>query len=350
MKQFQLNFWNEFKRIFCYHSGLRRLCEKKINPWKRYDRLTDIPISEMKKIIEEEKVKVLILDMDGTLKYYKKGLIKDNKEWVNKIKKYVNVYVISNANKELTSKVADELNVKYVYKAKKPKSYGFEIICKENNCLPREAIVIGDAIRADIIGATKYGIDKTILLKDLNLLGLEKGKNEYERFYYNSLIFILFSFIGWIIETIYHFSKGIFVNRGFLTGPFCIIYGFSALIILKLYEKIKIKNKALKATILWLSIFVSCSIFEYLTSYIIESLYGIRLWDYTGYSYNINGRIRLITSIAWSNCGLVLVYLIKPFIDKLYLELLTKKDALFNIIHIVLWIMFIDWLISTIIK
>lgn len=349
MRQFQLNFWNEFKRIFCYHTGLRRVYEYRVTPWKQYDRLIDIPISEMKKIIEKEKIKTLILDMDGTLKYYKKGLIKENKDWVNKIKKYVNVYVISNANKDLTSKVADELEVNYVYSAKKPKPYGFDKICKKTNSTPDEVIVIGDAIRADIIGANKYGINKTILLKDLNLLGLNKGINEYEKFYYNSFYFILFSFIGWIIETIYHFAKGIFVNRGFLTGPFCIIYGFSTLIILKLDEKLKIKNKILKAIVLWITIFITCSAFEYLTSYLIEMLFGIRLWDYSGLSYNINGRVRLITSVAWSNCGVVLIYLFKSFIDKIYLKLLNRKEKLFNIIHIILWLMFIDWIISIII-
>ena len=349
MKQFQLNFWNEFKRIFCYHSGLRRIYEYKIKSWKKYDRLIDIPIAEMKNIIKEERIKTLIIDMDGTLKYYKKGLIKENKDWVNEIKKYVNVYIISNANKELTSKVADELNVRYVYSAKKPKTYGFEKICKETESLPNEVIVIGDAIRADIIGANNYGIEKTILLKDLNLLGLEKGKNEYEKFYYNAFNFILFSFIGWIIEIIYHFAKGIFTNRGFLTGPFCIIYGFCSLIIIKLDEKIKIKNRIMKVLLLWITIFITCSIFEYLTSYIIEIIFGIRLWDYSGLSYNINGRVRLITSVAWSNCGIILIYFIKPIIDKIYSNLLNKKDRLFNTIHLILWIMFIDWIISIII-
>lgn len=348
MRQFQLNFWNEFKKIFCYYTGLRNIVEAHINPWKKYDRLVDIPISEMKKIIKEENIKTLILDMDGTLKYYKKGLLKENKEWVNKIKKIANVYIISNANKDLTSKVANELEVNYIYSAKKPSSYGFDKICKNTNCSPNEVVVIGDAIRADIIGANNYGIDKTILLKDLNLLGLNKGINEFEKFYYKAFYFILFSLIGWIIETIYHFSKAIYVNRGFLTGPFCIMYGFGALIMMKIYEKIKIKNKFLKAIILWLSIFIVCSLFEYLTSYIIEVLFGIRLWDYSGLSFNINGRIRLITSISWSNCGVVLIYFIKPYIDKIYNKLLNKKNTLFNIIHIILWIMLIDWIISII--
>ena len=350
MRQFQLNFWNEFKRIFCYYTGLRQFSETRINPWKKYDRLIDIPIQEMEEIIKKDKIKTLILDMDGTLKYYKKGLIKENKDWVNRIKKNVNVYVISNANKELTSKVADELKVNYVYSAKKPSSYGFDKICKESNCSPNEVIVIGDDVRADIKGANKYGIEKTILLKDLNLLGLNKGINEFEIFYYQAYYFILFSLVGWLIETIYHFAKGIFVNRGFLTGPFCIIYGFGTLIMIKLNDRIKIKNKLIKAIILWGSIFISCTLFEYLTSYFTELFFGIRLWDYSGLSFNIEGRVRLITSIAWSNCGIVLIYFIKPIVDKIYDKLLNKKQKVFKMIHIILWIMFIDWLVSIIVN
>ena len=81
MKQFQLDFWNEFKKIFCYHTGVRELCERTVKPWKKYDRLVDIPIEEMKEIIKMEKVKTLIVDMDGTLKYYKLGLLDENKKW-----------------------------------------------------------------------------------------------------------------------------------------------------------------------------------------------------------------------------------------------------------------------------
>ena len=174
MRQFQLNFWNEFKKIFCYKTGLRKYGESRVTPWKRYDRLTDIPINELKKIIKKDNIKLIILDMDGTLKHYKKGLINENKEWVNKIRNDVNLYVISNANKELTSKVADELNLKYIYKARKPSSYGFKKILNDIKCEPDETIMIGDAVRADIMGAQRFGINKTILLNDLNIIGLRK--------------------------------------------------------------------------------------------------------------------------------------------------------------------------------
>ena len=123
----------------------------------------------MKEIIKMEKVKTLIVDMDGTLKYYKLGLLDENKKWIQEIKKIVNIYIISNANESLTSKVANELQVEYVCNAKKPSPYGFEKICKLSNSKKEEVIVIGDAIRADIKGAQRAGIEKTILLKDLNI-------------------------------------------------------------------------------------------------------------------------------------------------------------------------------------
>jgi len=346
MKQFQLNFWNEFKKIFCYHTGFRRWYENRVKPWKRYDRLIDIPIEELKELIVKNKIKTLILDMDGTVKYYKLGLVKENKEWVEEIKKYVTVYIISNANKELTSKVADELQVEYVHSAKKPSSYGFEKICELTNTKKDEVIVIGDAIRADIKGAQRVGIAKTILLKDLNIQGIDPNIDEYDNFYYTSFNFILYSFIGWIIEMIYHIGKGIFENRGFLTGPFCIIYGISALVMLSFYKRLKSDSKIKKAILLWIYTFFICSIIEYLTSHCIEMFFGMRLWDYTGLSFNINGRVRLITSIAWANCSIVLVYFVQPFVLKWYEKI--KSNLLKNMIHIVLWIMFGDWVISMI--
>ena len=345
MYQFQLEFWNEFKKLFCYNTGLRKIYENKVKAWKNYDRLIDIPKNEMKEIIKKENIKTLIIDMDGTLKHRKYGLIEENKKWIQSIKDSVNIYVISNANEELTSKVANELNLPYICNAKKPSSYGFNKICELSNSNKNEVIVIGDAIRADIKGAKKAGITKTILLKDLNIIGIEQGKNEYESFYYNSFNFIVYSFCGWIIEMIYHIAKGIYENRGFLFGPFCIIYGISVLIMISIYQRLKTKNNIIKSIKLWLYIFVICSVLEYLTSFFTEMFLGIRLWDYSGLSFNVNGRIRLITSIAWANCSIVIIYIIQPILKKIF-EKLINQNYFFSIIHIILWIMCIDWICS----
>lgn len=343
MYQFQIDFWNGFKKIFCYNTGLRFFYEKKVNVWRRYDRLTSIPINNL---IKKEGIKTLIIDLDGTLKHYKKGLTEENKKWINKIKNNIEIYIISNANNDLTSKVANELGVPYICKAKKPSPDGFNKICELTNSNKDEVIVIGDAARADVLGANRAGINKVILLDDLNIIGLENGKNEYDVFYYKLFYFILFSFLGWTIEMIYHLGKGVIENRGFLYGPFCIIYGFGVLLIFMLHKKIKINNPIIKGIVLWLSVFFVCTVFEYLTSYFTELILGIRLWDYTGYSFNIGGRVRLITSVAWANCSIVLVYLIKPLLDKIFKDKIENKKIIRGGMHIILDIMCIDYIIS----
>ena len=170
MDQLKLNVWHFIKIVFCYGTGLRYFAEKFANPWKRYRRLIDIPVWYMEQMIIEEGIKTIILDMDGTLKHYRKGLLKENKEWVNEIRKYAKIYIVSNANKGYTSKVADELRLPYIYKAKKPSSRGFKLVCERTQCKPSEIIVIGDSIKGDLIGASKFGITKTILLNDLDFI------------------------------------------------------------------------------------------------------------------------------------------------------------------------------------
>ena len=170
MDQLKLNIWHFIVKVFCYGTGIRYILDKIVNPWKRYKRLVDIPTEYMRQIIEDENIKVLVLDMDGTLKHYKKGLLAENKEWVNEIRKYVRIYISSNANKKYTSIVADELKLPYIYKARKPSSKSFKIICEKEKCSSDEMILIGDSIKGDLIGSKKFGIKKIILLSDLSFV------------------------------------------------------------------------------------------------------------------------------------------------------------------------------------
>lgn len=166
---FVLDFWNEFKKIFCYYTGLRFIASKLIKPWRKYDCITDISINEIKNIIKDNRIKVIIVDMDGTLKYRKIGLLDENKKWISSVKKLANLYIISNANKIRTSEIANELAVPYIYLAKKPSKKNFCKILKNEKVMPEECIMIGDALVADIYGAKRVGIKKTILVKDLNI-------------------------------------------------------------------------------------------------------------------------------------------------------------------------------------
>lgn len=107
--------------------------------------------------------------------------------------------------------------------------------------------------------------------------------------------FFIYSFLGWLIETIYAmFVHGYFVKRGFLFGPICPIYGFGAVLLLMVTKKIYKKTflKFLIATIAF-------TLFEYMVSFILEMVFGLRWWDYSNDFLNIQGRVSLLYSIFW---------------------------------------------------
>jgi uncharacterized membrane protein len=148
------------------------------------------------------------------------------------------------------------------------------------------------------------------------------------------VLFILYSFLGWCLEMVvcYCATKK-WVNRGFLLGPICPIYGCGCLII-----TILLKGYLEDSKVLFVMAVVLCSILEYFTSYIMEKLFKARWWDYSDKKYNINGRICLENSVAFGVLGLLLSYVINPFIVKMLSFIPT---SIFNIIAIIIWVLFV---------
>lgn len=154
------------------------------------------------------------------------------------------------------------------------------------------------------------------------------------------LLFLIYSFLGWIIEVI---SVGMkekkFINRGFLMGPYCPIYGFSAVIMI--FYLNHYKDNIL--TVFLLAVIV-CSIIEYLVSYIMEKLFSARWWDYSNRKFNLNGRVCLSNAIAFGVLGVILVYYLNPFLNSLLADI---KPSILNIIAIILFVLFLtDFIIS----
>lgn len=154
------------------------------------------------------------------------------------------------------------------------------------------------------------------------------------------MLFIVYSLIGWIVEVVgILIQEKRFVNRGFLIGPYCPIYGVGGItIILSL-------NKYMEdPIILFVMAIVICSLLEYFTSYIMEKLFKTRWWDYSNFKFNINGRICLETMWAFGALACFVIYLINPPLIKL-LELLP--DIVFNIITYSIMVLFlVDNIIS----
>ena len=154
------------------------------------------------------------------------------------------------------------------------------------------------------------------------------------------LIFIIYSFIGWTMETILTYIKEKkFINRGFLIGPYCPIYGWGSLLITSLLKSYT--SNILASFILAMAI---CMILEYLTSYLMEKIFKARWWDYTDKKFNINGRVCLETAIPFGLGALLILYVLHPFIINI-LGIFDYK--IYLLISIILFTLFlIDNIIS----
>lgn len=129
------------------------------------------------------------------------------------------------------------------------------------------------------------------------------------------LFFIVYSFIGWVIESLFRsiFEEGKLINSGFLFGPFIPVYGFGAILIL--FIESYIKNLPFPLQIL---IFTSiATILEYFTSYILEKKLSMRLWDYSNHFLNIKGRVCPLFSSFWAILSAIQVTYIHPGVDSL---------------------------------
>ena len=148
------------------------------------------------------------------------------------------------------------------------------------------------------------------------------------------LLFMAYSVFGWLIEVIGKFiTKGKFINRGFLIGPYCPIYGTGALLMTFLLNRY-VNDKF----VLFIMAIVVCSILEYTTSYIMEKLFHIRWWDYSNYKFNINGRICLETMVPFGVLGILGLCYFNPFL----LDVFSKvPDNLLTFCSIVLLILYI---------
>ncbi len=166
-----------------------------------------------------------------------------------------------------------------------------------------------------------------------------KSKNTKDKIVEYIIYFFVYSFLGWLIETIYAmFVHGHFVKRGFLFGPVCPIYGFGAVLLLmatkKLYKKPFLK---------FLIATIAFTLFEYIVSFVLEMLFGLRWWDYSNDFLNIQGRVSLLYSIFWGVIGLILLEKLHPYIqDKI--QKITKGNT--NNIQKIVCFLFIGILIA----
>jgi uncharacterized membrane protein len=149
------------------------------------------------------------------------------------------------------------------------------------------------------------------------------------------LFFTIYSFLGWVIETIFaSINAGKFINRGFLTGSFCPIYGFAAVLIIKASSTINIYVENYYTWIL-ISMLFSITLvtaLEYITGFILERLFNCKWWDYSDNYANIKGYVCLKYSLLWGVLAFLLVQMVHPLISKVVLNIPFRIKGYYAVI------------------
>lgn len=138
------------------------------------------------------------------------------------------------------------------------------------------------------------------------------------------LLFTVYSFLGWVLETTFaSINAGKFINRGFLTGSFCPIYGLGAILIIKASSEIDIYIEYYYAQVLISVLFstILVTALEYITGFILERLFNCKWWDYSDNYGNIKGYVCLKYSLLWGVFAFLLVQMVHPLILKIVLNI-----------------------------
>ena len=151
---------------------------------------------------------------------------------------------------------------------------------------------------------------------------------------YLFLLFLLYSFLGYICEVICSsiWQKKL-VNRGFLCGPWLPIYGVGSLFIL--YTLLRFKSDPVAVFLIGALI---TSALEYFTSFLLEKIFHNKWWDYNDHKCNINGRICLQNTLLFGLGALIIIYFSHPYIPDLVHKIPT---TIINIVTIFLMTLFL---------
>lgn len=154
--------------------------------------------------------------------------------------------------------------------------------------------------------------------------------------------FIVYSILGYVIETLYGLlTKGVVESRqSMLYGPFCCIYGLGAICLLCIPKSAKKNNWTL-----FIAGFIIGSVVEYVVSWVGEVIFNIKWWDYSNFPLNINGRVCVYFSIFWGILTICLNKVINPTVDKVLGKIPIKVLHVLTVIIMVF--MAFDFIISS---
>ncbi len=159
--------------------------------------------------------------------------------------------------------------------------------------------------------------------------------------------FVIYSFVGWIVEVIYQaLKKGKIINRGFLNGPVCPIYGFGMVAVLLFFDYIDIGDLQEASGLFLFAIGVVFSTaIELFGGWTLDKLFHTKWWDYSKEKYNLQGYICLKFSIIWGIGVVFIMHVIHPLVQKFSVNLIPSKFGWW-ILAILYSIYFVDLVVT----
>ena len=122
-------------------------------------------------------------------------------------------------------------------------------------------------------------------------------------FYTLCVIYLVYSFLGWVGETVVATIKGrAFVNRGVASGPFCFVYGTAAVLMAVGFADLRSTPVAL-----FLGCAANATVVEWVTAKLLERMHRRRWWDYSDKKFNLDGYVCLQYSLLWGLLGMAAV-------------------------------------------
>lgn len=164
------------------------------------------------------------------------------------------------------------------------------------------------------------------------------------------LFFTIYSFLGWTLETIFASIRAKkIINRGFLTGFVCPIYGFSAMLIIQSSKSVAnvFENQfALLIVNIFFSIII-VTILEYITGLFLERIFHHKWWNYSDNAFNFKGYICLNYSLIWGVLAFMLIHLVHPIISA---EVTTIPISVKGYLGVIFFIYLLADIIKSVIK
>lgn len=155
---------------------------------------------------------------------------------------------------------------------------------------------------------------------------------------YYTKIFLLYSLLGFIMESTLFKIKIVNKHSGIFYGPVTAVYGVGiiAIELLNKYFFKKIKcNILLKLLIEFITLTIVLSIIEYLGGNILNYLFDIDMWDYSNIKPNFGKYICLQNSLIWGILGIIYIHIFKKFTDKIINQITNKETYIFTTIFII---------------